>query len=37
LQEEVRVLKEMAEKQGGKRLRFTDDQRARCCSPGTGS
>ena len=29
LQEEVRVLKEMAEKRGGKRLRFTDEQRAR--------
>ena len=29
LQVEIRVLKEMAEKRGGKRLRFTDDQRAR--------
>ena len=36
LHEEVRVLKEMAEKQGGKRLRFTDDQRARLSRKAKG-
>jgi putative transposase len=36
LQEEVRVPKEMAEKQGGKRLRFTDDQRARLARKAKG-
>ncbi|MEN9022344.1 MAG: hypothetical protein ABF370_17755, partial [Verrucomicrobiales bacterium] len=36
LQEEVRVLKEMAEKHGGRRLRFTDDQRARLARKAKG-
>jgi putative transposase len=36
LQEEVRVLKEMAKKRGGKRWRFTDDQRSRLARKAKG-